>query len=674
MGFIAPGFLAGLLAVGLPIYFHLLKRHKTTPLPFASLMFFERRTQSSIKHRRLQYLLLLALRLAFIILLVLAFARPYIPSAAVASAHGARTLALCVDDSFSMKQGGRMEQARRDALRVIAGMSAADRAQVLAFGGRTRVLTDMINDKEALKAAVTEIRQTDMASSYAEVARALRSISDAVKVPVEAHLFTDVQQSSMPAAFSDLKLSGGTDLTIHAEANRMVANFTVDNVNAPRRVFDPKKSRVLVTVAGYGTEAATRKVTLLLNGKALETKSVQVPASGRADVEFPTLDASYGSNRGEARIDSADTFPDDDHFYFSVERSDPRPALFLRPADDTRSLTYFKTAMDSAREAAFTLESAAVEQAGNLNLSRFAFVVVCDTGNLPKGLEQNLESYANSGGQVLVVLGRSLASGGTVPVAGLKADGAHYAAAEAIRFQTVAYADGTYPPISRGDLWDGVRFYQSIVVEPDSGGKGGARVLARLADDTPLLIEQPVGEGRVMVFTSPLDNVGNDFPVSTAFVPFVEQTAHYLGGLDSGSQNFSAGAYVDLRTAKEKGAPVEVIGPDGKRALSLSESAHAQTFQLASEGYYEIRRANGRHELAAVNPDRRESDFALVPPDVLRLWENTGQTTLSTGTGSQGPTKNRNDVWWYVMIAALALAATESLIGNRHLSVDQEVA
>ena len=195
MGFIAPWFLAGFLAVGLPIYFHLLKRHKTTPLPFASLMFFERRTQSSIKHRRLQYLLLFALRLAFIILLVLAFARPFISSSAVASARGARTLALCVDDSFSMKQGGRLEQARRDALKVIAGMSAADRAQVLAFGGRTRVLTDMINDKEALKAAVIEIHQTDMASSYAEVARALRSISDAVKVPVEAHLFSDVQQS-----------------------------------------------------------------------------------------------------------------------------------------------------------------------------------------------------------------------------------------------------------------------------------------------------------------------------------------------------------------------------------------------------------------------------------------------------------------------------------------------
>jgi Aerotolerance regulator N-terminal/von Willebrand factor type A domain len=669
MGFIAPWFLAGLAAVGLPVYFHLLKRHKTTPLPFASLMFFERRTQASIKHRRLQYLLLFALRLAFIILLVLAFARPFIPSSAVASAHGARTLALCIDDSYSMKQGGRLEQAKQDALKVIAGLGAADRAQVLAFGGPTRVLTDMVNDKEALKAAVTEIHQTDMASSYSEVARALRSISEAVKAPLVAHLFSDMQQSSMPAAFSDLKLSSNTDLIMHADANRQIPNFTVDNVNAPRRVFDPKKSRVLVTVAGYGTEPAVRKVTLMLNGKILGSKTVQVPASGRADVQFPTLDASYGSNRGEVRIDGADSFPDDDHFYFAVERSDPRPALFLRPANDTRSLSYFKTAMEAAREPAFILETAAVEQAGNLNLSRFAFIVVCDTGTLPKGLEQNLTTYVTAGGQLLVVLGRSFASGGAVPVAGLKADGAHYAASEAIRFQTVAYADGTYPPIHHNNLWNGVRFYQSVVVEPAQ-----ARVLAKLADDTPLLLEQPVGEGRVVVFASTFDNIGNDFPGSNAFVPFVEQTAQYLGGLEGGSSNFNAGAFVDLRTAKEKGAPVEVIGPDGKRALSLSESTKAQTFQLANEGYYEIRRANGRHELDAVNPDRRESDFALVPPDVLKLWENTGQTTLSTGAASPEPTKSRNDLWWYVMIAALGLAVAESLIGNRHLSVDKEVA
>ena len=62
MGFLTPWFLAGVAAVGLPIYVHLLRQYRQKPVPFSSLMFFERRTQSSIKHRRLKYLLLFALR------------------------------------------------------------------------------------------------------------------------------------------------------------------------------------------------------------------------------------------------------------------------------------------------------------------------------------------------------------------------------------------------------------------------------------------------------------------------------------------------------------------------------------------------------------------------------------------------------------------------------------
>ena len=77
MGFLGPWFLAGLVGLGLPVYIHLLKKHVTTPVPFSSLMFFERGTQSSVRHRRLRYLLLFALRVALVVLLALAFARPF---------------------------------------------------------------------------------------------------------------------------------------------------------------------------------------------------------------------------------------------------------------------------------------------------------------------------------------------------------------------------------------------------------------------------------------------------------------------------------------------------------------------------------------------------------------------------------------------------------------------
>ena len=78
MGFLNPWFLAALAAIGLPIYIHLLRRHMVPPQPFSSLMFFERGTQSSTRHRRLRYLLLFSLRTALLLLLVLAFANPFI--------------------------------------------------------------------------------------------------------------------------------------------------------------------------------------------------------------------------------------------------------------------------------------------------------------------------------------------------------------------------------------------------------------------------------------------------------------------------------------------------------------------------------------------------------------------------------------------------------------------
>src|SRR5580692_5220131 len=115
MGFLAPWFLAGMAAVGLPIWIHLLKRHKTDPKLFPSLMLFEKREVSSVKHRRLEYLLLFALRTAILILLALLFANPFIRWAIPASDKNKLTV-VAVDNSFSMRAGGRLQRAKDEAL------------------------------------------------------------------------------------------------------------------------------------------------------------------------------------------------------------------------------------------------------------------------------------------------------------------------------------------------------------------------------------------------------------------------------------------------------------------------------------------------------------------------------------------------------------------------------
>src|SRR5271157_2145635 len=121
MGFLAPWFLAGVAAVGLPIWIHLLKRHKTDPRLFPSLMLFEKREQSSVKHRRLEYLLLFALRVAMLILLALLFANPFIQRATHA-ADSKHVTVIAVDRSFSMRADDRLARAKDEALSLASSV------------------------------------------------------------------------------------------------------------------------------------------------------------------------------------------------------------------------------------------------------------------------------------------------------------------------------------------------------------------------------------------------------------------------------------------------------------------------------------------------------------------------------------------------------------------------
>ncbi|MBV9506660.1 MAG: BatA domain-containing protein [Acidobacteriia bacterium] len=669
MGFLTPWFLGGLLAVGLPVWLHLLRKHKTTPTPFSSLMFFERREQSSIKHRRLRYLILFALRTLLVILIALAFAQPYIQQKASALNRSGQITVLAIDNSMSMRAGGRLDQAKRMAKSEIAGLHPGERAEVLAFGSRVQAMSEITDDHSPLSSGVDAVEPSDARTSYAELVRSLRSIAQATKQPLDVHLYSDMQQSGMPANFNDLKLNAAVHLEPHPIDAKPIANFAVENVVAPRRVYDNKKARVLATIAGTNNQKATRRVTLLLNQREIESKSVEVPPNGRATVEFLSLDPPFGPNRGAVRIDSADSLPNDDTFYFSVEQVDPRHALFVHEAGNTRGLLYFRDALEASGQSAFLIDPATVDQTANMSPAKYAFVVLSDVSGLPPAFENQLRSYVRGGGSVLIALGRQAVVSSKVPVADTRVDGSRYAGREGERFQTAAYLDSSHPSILQDNRWSDVKFYQAIRINP-----GTARVAARLTDGTPLLVDQQSGEGHILVFASTFDNLENDFPVHASFVPFVGQTARYLGRLNDTQPSVFVGSFAELRDSKEKGAAVDVLDPKGERALSLQEATRAQNIQFTMAGFYDIRRPNGRNELVAVNTDRHESDLTPAPPETLTLWQNTAQGTAGAGgEGTEGQPKSFS-LWWYVMLAVLALAVAESLLGNRHLAVDKEAA
>jgi Aerotolerance regulator N-terminal/von Willebrand factor type A domain len=665
MGFFAPWFLAGIAAIGLPFWIHLLRRHKNVPQPFSSLMFFERRTQSSVKHRRLRYLALLSLRAAMLLLLALLFANPFIDRAGIAGS-GRKLTVIAVDNSFSMRYGDHLTRAKREAMGVIGGLRGGDLGEVVAVGSHVDALTEPTGDLDSLRAAIQSIEPGDSTSSYAEFARFLRGLPQSVKMPVEAHFFSDLQKSAMPARFADLRLPPDAVLIPHPISDTPEGNWAVESVSAPSKVYTTKNIVIHATVAGYGTEAAHRTASLVMNGRVIDTKSVDVPANGRAQVQFTAFDASYGFNRGEVRVDGDDPLQDDNRFYFSVERSDPGKVLFIH--DERDPVLFYKSALEAAADQSFDLDPVTPQQAENVSFSRYAFVVLSGVSELPGSLEGNLRDYVNRGGGLLIALGYT-APNGRVPVTGDRIIGSEYSSREGDQFQTAAKVDTTHPVLAKTNGLEGVKFYRALRVE-----EGKSRVLARLSDETPLLLDRRMGEGRVLIFTSTLDNVSNDFPLHASFVPFVEQSAQYLEGVEDRVTNVAVGSYIELRKQKNRGAAVEVLDPAGKRALSLKEQTTAQNFQVTEEGYYDVRTADGKHHLIAVNADRRESDLAPIPEETLALWRGGPAGTPAQHAAAGAVTLVPHSFWKYILGLLLLVSLAESIVADRFTSAVKEVA
>jgi hypothetical protein len=210
-------------------------------------------------------------------------------------------------------------------------------------------------------------------------------------------------------------------------------------------------------------------------------------------------------------------------------------------------------------------------------------------------------------------------------------------------------------------------------------------VLVRLGDGSPLLMDKPLGEGHVMVFASGFENLTNDLPLQPGFVPFVDKAARYLSGEDRLGGSRMVDSFVQLRTAEsaqsgaaQAGKGVEVVDPDGKRPLSLTEASTIQSYQLTKSGFYQLRYANGRDAVVGVNPDRRESDLEVIADDVLGLWSgsgNPGAQPAESAAGAVNVTKEAPlSLWWWVMLLALAVAVAESMVATGYLGTQREEA
>ena len=118
-----------------------------------------------------------------------------------------------------------------------------------------------------LRQAVESVAPGDSRASFAELARGLRSLAETVPIPIELHLFSDLQKSDMPASFQEMTLPPNATLVPHPVVKDAAPNWTVESVSARPRFGTRRRRGFKPWSPDFHTPAATRTVSLVVNGK-----------------------------------------------------------------------------------------------------------------------------------------------------------------------------------------------------------------------------------------------------------------------------------------------------------------------------------------------------------------------------------------------------------------------
>jgi hypothetical protein len=138
--------LSALAGLGIPVLLHLLLKQRNPRMRVSTLRFFEVRDTRSSSRRKLRNWLLLLLRLLVFALIVLAFARPYLPDGWRGKTQPKRRdVVIIIDPSLSIRSidsgKPRWPAVLDEARQILAGLADNDRAALIGMGGKAEVLS-----------------------------------------------------------------------------------------------------------------------------------------------------------------------------------------------------------------------------------------------------------------------------------------------------------------------------------------------------------------------------------------------------------------------------------------------------------------------------------------------------------------------------------------------------
>ena len=653
MTFLAPLFLLGIVAIALPFWLHRLQTQSSDRKPFSSAMLLETTEQRVHVRKKLKYLLLLTLRVALLLLLALVFAKPLWtdPESLPATTPDGTHLIL-LDTSASMSRSGVFDQAVAQARRAIESAPSGAVLQLLSADDGIHVKSDLVSDRSAAGASLAGIRPGALRLDYGDVVAAIDRLAETLPQPVTLHFVSDFQDSGMPVRFADLVSPAISALVPHIVGSGEPFNWTVETIRETAAGVD-------VGVFGFGHFERAANIELSLNGAIIGERGI---ISGGQTIErFDGLQMLGGDNRLEVRLEADDDLSVDNRRFHILENVPPAPIPLITLNRDGLPVTYLSAALQSDPDNAYRVEPMVIGEFDSRTLSRYRWVLVDDIGIVSVELEAALTEFVRNGGNLLAFAGMRSATAERIPVSGNTIRPASVGAVSN-QFLSVGQVDTGHPALSGTEGWFSVNVSQTVPIDAQSDDQ----VLIRLENDEPFLIEQRIGQGRVMLVAGGLENQWNDLPIRPVFVSFIVESARYLAGVDRLSKTFVAGATLPLTMTG--GSSGQVIDPDGNNVLSLADTARAQQIKLSKPGFYEVYTTQGDY-IVAVNPDSRESILQPVADATLQRWVTAMGGQSDAAAIPSFDVEPESVELWHALLLILALVlVAESLLGNLHLT------
>ena len=625
LSFLSPLFLAGAALAAVPIVLHLLKREPEARVKFAAVRLLKQAPVEHTEKRHLRELLLLALRITALLLLALAFARPFFATGAALGSSGLTIVAL--DRSYSVSAPGRFERAKQLAKDAIAGAPAGDLVGVVTFADEAEIAAKPSADRVLAAAAIDQAAPGFGATRYrAALSAAAQNLNGRKGTIV---VVTDLQENGWDAG-DRASVPEGTTIAV-ADVGAMPPNLAVTAVR-------PLADRLVATVHNGGARARDARVHLRIDNRPAVDATVPLGPNQSAEATFA------GAPRGAAAtvtVDDVDGIQADNVRYAVLGGTSKPSVLVVSGSGDLgRDAFYVQHALAAGTPAAAAFQVTGVGGAqlsawSEDRLASHAAVVLLSTRGLERRGRELLGAYTRNGGGMLVAAGADVDGSIIADVLGAGSTLRVVTTGTRPEPRALAPTDVRHPvfqPFAGNAATLGLVTFQNA----SRIGGTGCQTLARFTTGDEALVECPSGDGRTLVLASDLDNRWNDFPLHATFVPFLHEVVRYLASARAHASEYFVG---DAPAGVQRAPGIVTVGDPAVAA--------------------------GTRRIA-VNVDPREADPARITIEDFQ----SAVTRLKAAGGVEARVEarqqeDRQHLWQYALALMVLLLAGEGLLAAR---------